>query len=190
MDGKFGTGVILSGPTGVGKSRIAQILINHYGFSQLISNTTRKERQDDKPEDYNFLTEKEYFEFLENKKFINSKPIKYAGKYYGLKIDDLKEMIYDGKKIIMSLTGETPFLIKKMFPYNTVLIYLLPNSADDLLNRLRQRNIRDTEIKKRLKDDAKNLKYLLRYDRIIINKQNKPYKVAAEIFEYLNIWKV
>lgn len=177
--------LILSGPTGVGKDEIAKILIKNYGFFQLPSNTTRPKRQDDKPGDYNYLTEEEYFEFLKNNKFINSKPIKYTGNYYGLKTDDLKNIIHEGKNVVMNLIGKTPFLIKNMFPHNAVLIYLLPDSMNNLLKRLEKRNMEDAEIKKRLEEDSRNLKYLFRYDKIIINKQGSPYTTAAEIFEYL-----
>lgn len=180
-----GVALVLSGPTGVGKDRIAKILIKNYGFFQLTSNTTRPMRQDDNPNDYNFLTKKEYFELLKNNKFISPESIKYANNYYGLKTDDLAEMIYERKNVVMNLTGKTPFLVRNMFPYNAVLIYLLPDSINNLLKRLEKRNMGDTEIKKRLGEDSKNLKYLLRYDKIIINKQDNPYTAAAEIFEYL-----
>lgn len=186
MAKKIPVALVLSGPTGVGKNRIAKILIRNYSFYQLISNTTRKKRPDDNPNDYIFLTDKEYFRLLKDNKFISPESIKYAGNYYGLKTDDLKKKIHEeGKDVVMNLTGETPFLVKNMFPCNTVLIYLLPDSLANLLKRLKQRNMEDAEIKKRLEEDSKNLKYLFRYDQIIINKQDRPYTAAAEIFEYL-----
>lgn len=177
--------LILSGPAGVGKDTITKILIKNYGFLKLISNTTRPERSDDKPGDYNFLTEEEYFKLLKSNKFISPKPIKYAGNYYGLKTDDLKNMISEDRNVVINLTGKTPFLVKNMFPHNTVLIYILYDYLNNLLKRLWQRNMEETEIRKRLEEDSRNLKYLFKYDKIIINKQNGQYTAAVEIFEYL-----
>lgn len=184
MDKITGTGLIISGPTGAGKDTIANILIDCYGFKKLTSYTTRTQRADDKPGDYNFLTKDEYFELLKNNKFINSDPIKYGGNYYGLKIDDLKDKLLKGDNVIMSLTDKTPFLVKNIFPNNIILIYLLPSSKNEILSRLKQRKMTEKEVKKRLKEDSEHFKFILMYDKIFINKEGSPYTTAAEVFEY------
>jgi len=73
---KNGFIVIISGPPGVGKDTISNILTEKHGFKKLTSYTTRQKRTDDKEGDYYFLTEEEYFVRLGKNEFIYENPVK------------------------------------------------------------------------------------------------------------------
>lgn len=173
--------IVISGPPGVGKNTISNILIEKSEFKKLTSYTTRQKRQDDKEGDYYFLTEKEYFTLLAKNEFIDENPVIIHGAYYGLSIKDLGNLLNKGKNVIALLADNTPFLIKKRFPENTILIFILPPSTAALIKRLTKRGTDNKEILKRINEYKNYMRFIFDYDFLIINYENKQENTANKI---------
>lgn len=182
---KNGFIIVISGPPGVGKSTISDILIEKHGFKKLTSYTTRQKRPDDKEEDYHFLTEKEYFKCLKNNEFIDSNAVKIHGAYYGLSVKDLGEILKEKKNVISILADNAPFLVKKRFPESTILIFILPPSGIDLRQRLLKRGLSDEKTNKRINEYKNYMRLIFDYDLIIVNQTDKQEGAADKIFNFI-----
>ena len=181
---KNGFIVIISGPPGVGKDTISNILTEKHGFKKLTSYTTRQKRNDDKEGDYYFLTEEEYFVRLGKNEFIYENPVIIHGAYYGLSIKDLENLLNECKNVIAILADNTPFLVKKRFPENTILIFILPPSGIALRKRLIKRGLSNEEVIKRINEYKNYMPLILDYDLIIVNQTDKQEDTADQIITY------
>lgn len=182
-----GITLIISGPTGVGKDTVANIIIEKYGAKKLTSFTTRPKRGDDKEGDYVFLTKKEYFTLLREGKFIDPEPVKIHGHYYGLSVKNLKNLLDKEKLVILILAKNIPLIVKEMFPANTVLVYLMPPSIKILKSRLKKRGVEKEKIFERLKKERQYFKFSLisEYDFITTNEDGKQGETVEKIIKFI-----
>lgn len=183
---KKGFIIIVSGPPGVGKDTIANMLVKKYSFKKLTSYTTRQRRPDDKDGDYVYLSQKEYFMALTKGEFIDKNAVKIHEAFYGLSVKNLEELLNEDKTVIANLAKNTPFLVKRMFPQNTILIFILPPSGSALIERLTKRGMTGKEILKRIGEYQKYLNFIFDYDFIIVNYENKQEETINKIYRFIN----
>jgi guanylate kinase len=167
---------VLSGPSGVGKSTLAEKLLTDLDrLKKTISFTTRIKRASEiDGVDYHFIDEPEFKKMVENNEFIEW--IQVYNNYYGTAISTLKKMLVK-TDILMVIEMNGAKNIKKYFPHNAILIYMLPPSLDELEKRLFNRgcNTSKKDITKRLssaKDEIKRLTSPIAfYDYAVINDE-------------------
>lgn len=183
LENKQGIFIVLSGPSGVGKGTICKKIIEHFNAWYSVSMTTREKRpSEENGKDYFFVT-KEYFE----QKIQNNDLLEYASynnNYYGTPKSTINEKLTNKTDVITEIEINGAKKIKEIYP-DSVLIYILPPSLEELENRLRTRNTEDEEsITKRMNITKQELKQINTYDYVVINDElNKTIEKIINIIE-------
>ena len=155
--------IILVGPSCVGKTTIAEELLKKIPESKLtISCTTRDKRSNEtEGDEYYFITEEEFKNKVINCEFIEWE--KVHDKYYGTLFNE-----FNNKNVLAILDTKGAKAIKTKFPAAKT-IFIMPPSLDILLERLKNRGIPDSEIKKRYQNAKLEIEEADNYDYLIIN---------------------
>lgn len=169
MKGKL---IVISGPSGVGKSTIRSRLINESDiFWYSISMTTRAPRCGEVDGvDYYFVSKEEFLDNINNDNLLEYAEV-YKDVFYGTPKDKVVEMLDKGINVVLEIDVEGAFNVKKNYP-DAILIFIAPPSEDDLEIRLRSRNT-DSEDKiiERISKAKYELSFKEKYDYIIINDE-------------------
>ena len=137
--------LIIVGSSASGKTDIARILVNDYGFSRVVTSTTRAKRPQEVDDvDYHFLTLDQFEEKLNNNDFIEY--TQYNNNYYGTLISDVKE------DSILVLNPEGANTIYRKYK-DIAKIFYLETSKEIRTKRMISRGDSPTEIKNRIESD-------------------------------------
>ncbi len=161
--------VVLSAPSGAGKTTIARMLAERNpDFRISISATTRKPRFNEQDGvDYHFISEKEFQERIRKGDFLEYERV--HGYYYGTLKSAVEELLRQGYTVIFDIDVNGALNIKKHFP-NAILIFIRPPSLEELKRRLRKRQTDDPEeIEKRLKRLPEEYAKAVFFDYDVIN---------------------
>lgn len=162
--------VVISGFSGVGKGTLVKELLNRYpeDYALSISATTRKPRVGEVDgREYFFKTKKEFESLIKNDALLEHAV--YNRNYYGTPRAYVQEMLDKGKNIILEIEVQGGLQIKAKYP-ETLLVFVVPPSAHDLLKRLRKRGTEtEEEIFNRLKRGVEETEYLAKYDMVSVN---------------------
>ena len=164
--GKF---VVISGPSGVGKGTICEVLFKELNAWYSVSMTTRGMREGEKDGvNYFYITKEEFEKRIKEGNFIEYNV--YNGNYYGTPKDKVLDKIEQGIDVFSEIDVNGARNIKKIFP-DALLIYIAPPSFDILRERLIRRGTEDLEtIEKRLKIAEEELKQVDFYDYVVVNE--------------------
>ena len=169
---KDGTMIILSSPSGAGKTTLVKLLAETKNYQISISHTTRKPRQNETPgKDYFFTNEKDFKnliskgEFLEHAKVFNN--------FYGTTLKPVKHNLDKGQNVIFDIDWQGAQQIKnKGLKYKLITFFLLPPSKEVLFNRLSNRDMKDKVIvEERMKQFNKDVLHWKNYDYVVINDE-------------------
>jgi guanylate kinase len=161
--------VILSAPSGGGKTTISKELLaqrSDVGYS--VSATTRAPRHAEvEGRDYHFLTHEDFKARQQKGDFAESAEV--HGQLYGTLRREVRRVLDDGKHVIMDIDVQGAAQFVRAFP-KTVLIFLLPPSADVLLTRLMARRTEDpTDLLVRLETAKRELESVDQYEYVVVN---------------------
>ena len=163
-------GIIISGPSGVGKTTIVEKLVKtHPELHISVSTTTRPKRKGEiDGKSYYFVDKKKFKELLRKNEFIE-----YAenyGNYYGSSKKNYTESINSGKDVVFVLSVEGMRNALKNKEMDFVTIFIKTSSDKTLLQRLKNRATETKEqIKKRFKKSKHELSFAQKYDYIVYN---------------------
>ena len=163
--GKF---IVLSGPSGVGKNTILDMLVRDGLGIYSVSMTTRKRRKGEvEGRDYFFVSKEVFEDNINSNNFLEYAI--YNNNYYGT----LKSFIFDninkGTNVLAVLDIQGVLQIERVFP-DAISIFIMPPSFEELEKRLRIRNTDSEEdIERRINIAKDEIKYKDRYDYIVIN---------------------
>jgi len=161
--------IILSAPSGGGKTTITKRLLamrSDLGYS--VSATTRLPRHDEvEGRDYHFLTYGEFVTRRERGEFAESAEV--HGKLYGTLRREVEKVLTRGQHVIMDIDVQGARQFKQAFP-QSVLVFLLPPSADVMLARLQARRTEDpADLLVRLETAKQELKAMESYQYVVVN---------------------
>lgn len=180
--------VVLSSPSGVGKTTLTKKLQQKYkNFKISVSHTTRPPRSNEiNGIDYNFVTKKRFEELIEQKQFYEY--AKIFDNYYGTLKKDVDETILKND-IIFDIDWQGTQQLYQSKPNNLVSIFILPPSKDEIENRLRQRKVDSGDdesiINQRMSKFKDEISHWVEYDYVVIN--NNLEKCVDEILNIINV---
>ncbi|HEX2602060.1 MAG TPA: guanylate kinase [Gemmatimonadaceae bacterium] len=163
--------VILSSPSGGGKTTIAhRLLVERGDVGYSVSCTTRPPREGEvQGKDYHFLTEAEFVSGQKKAEFAESAEV--HGHLYGTLRAEVEQVLASGRHVIMDIDVQGARQFAKAFP-KSVLIFILPPSADILVERLRMRGTEDSDsLIRRFKSAKDELKAIDLYQYVIVNDE-------------------
>ena len=185
---KAGVIVILSSPSGAGKTTLVKKISLRKKYKISISHTTRKPRANEKNgRDYFFVNKKKFQKLIKNNKFLEY--AKVFKNYYGSLKETVIQSLENGGNVIFDIDWQgTEQIKKKKLKFKIVTIFILPPSKKELFKRLLKREQKDKKIaKERMKQFEKDVKHWLKYDFVVINDEvEKCYKL---INNFVNLQK-
>lgn len=162
--------VVLSSPSGGGKSSVARALLaSDPNMAYSISVTSRPPRGDEQPGcDYHFVSEQEFFSLIEQNAFYEWARV--HDNLYGTLRKHVDEKLSEGRDVVLDLDVVGGLNLKKATP-RAVLIFILPPSFEVLERRLRGRQTdSEEEIQKRLRNARNELNFAEKYDYVVLNE--------------------
>ena len=182
---KDGVIIILSSPSGAGKTTLVKKIskLNKYIIS--ISHTTRKPRTNEiNGKDYYFVSKKKFNTLKRKKEFLEN--AKVFRNYYGSSKKFVFSNLKNGKNVIFDIDWQGTRQIKqKKLKYKLITFFILPPSRKILLERLYKRDLKDKLIvEERMKQFDKDILKWKSYDFVVINdKLNICYKQIMKLIK-------
>ena len=162
--------VILSSPSGAGKTTLVKLLSKRKNFKISISHTTRKPRESEiQNKDYFFVDEIEFNRLVKNEEFLEY--AKVFNHLYGTSRSPVISSLQKGKNVIFDIDWQGADQIRnKKLDYKLITFFLLPPSKKILFERLSNRDMKDKLIaEKRMKEFSRDVLHWINYDYVIIN---------------------
>ncbi len=183
--GKDGIVVILSSPSGAGKTTLVKKIAQENNFKISISYTTRKPRTNEQNgKDYFFISDEEFENLIKNKQFLEY--AKVFENYYGSSKSQVFENLNKGENVIFDIDWQGSEQIKKQkLNYKLITFFILPPSKSELFSRLKNRDMKDKNIvEERMKQFNEDIEQWENYDFVVINDDLE--KCYNEIIRFIN----
>lgn len=167
--GLKGIPIVISAPSGAGKTTICRLISNRIvNVEYSVSATTRPARKDERDGiNYFFLSQEQFKEWIASDKLIEW--AKVHNHYYGTPKEEFHKILKSGKNIIMDIDVKGGMNIKKLYPHG-IFIFLLTENVEILRKRLRERKTNSqASIDERIKNAKMELKSINQYNYVVIN---------------------
>ena len=167
---KDGIMVILSSPSGAGKTTLVKLLSKNKNFHISISHTTRKPRPNEiEDKDYYFINEEKFENLIKNEEFLEY--AKVFSHFYGTTRTPVIEKLEKSDNVIFDIDWQGADQIKnKKLNYKLITFFILPPSKEVLFERLSNRDMKDKLIvEERMKEFSRDVLHWINYDYVIIN---------------------
>ena len=165
-----GVMIILSSPSGAGKTTLVNLLSQQDNFEISVSHTTRKPRPSEVPDkDYYFVNEVEFKRLIKNEEFLEY--AKVFNNFYGSTRTPVIEKLNKGINVLFDIDWQGADQIKnKKLDYKLITFFLLPPSKEILFERLSNRDMKDKLIAdERMKQFERDVLHWINYDYVVIN---------------------
>ena len=186
---KDGVMIILSSPSGAGKTTLVKKLSEKENFKVSISHTTRQPRENEiKDKDYFFVDELEFNRLIKNEEFLEY--AKVFNNFYGTTRTPVIDNLNKGKNVLFDIDWQGADQIKnKKLDYKLITFFILPPSREVLFQRLSKRHVSDKLIaEERMNQFERDVLHWINYDYVVINNDlNECYlKITNLIDAVLN----
>ena len=162
--------IILSSPSGAGKTTLARLLSQQPNFEISISHTTRQPRQNEvHNKDYYFVNEIEFKRLIKNEEFLEY--AKVFNNLYGTTRSPVIDKLNKGKNVLFDIDWQGADQIKnKKLDYKLITFFILPPSKEVLLERLLNRHLNDKSlVDERMNQFSRDVLHWINYDYVVIN---------------------
>ena len=166
--------IILSSPSGAGKTTLVKMLSEIDNFEISVSHTTRQPRPDETSnKDYFFITKDEFERLIKNEEFLEY--AKVFNNFYGTTRTPVIDKLDKGKNILFDIDWQGADQIKnKKLDYKLITFFILPPSKEELFERLSNRDMKDKLIvEERMKQFERDVLHWINYDYVVINDNLK-----------------
>ena len=177
--------VILSSPSGAGKTTLVKLLSKNRDFYTSISHTTRKPRNNEEEgKDYYFVNNDQFQNLIKKKEFLE-----YANVFshlYGTTKTPVIKNLENSKNVVFDIDWQgTEQIKKKNLEYKLLTFFVLPPSKKVLFNRLSNRDMKDKLIvDERMKEFNKDVLHWKSYDYVVINDDlQRCFKEICELID-------
>ena len=163
--------VILSSPSGAGKTTLVKLLSKNKNFHISISHTTRKPRPNEVADkDYYFVNHDKFENLIKNDEFLEY--AKVFSHLYGTTITPVIEKLKKSENVKFDIDWQGADQIKnKKLNYKLITFFILPPSKEVLFERLSNRDMKDKLIaEERMKEFSRDVLHWINYDYVIINE--------------------
>ena len=167
---KNGVMIILSSPSGAGKTTLVKMLSDLDNFEVSVSHTTRQPRPNESAnKDYFFINENEFERLIKNEEFLEY--AKVFSNLYGTTRTPVIDKLDNGKNVLFDIDWQGADQIKnKKLDYKLITFFILPPSKDVLFERLSNRDMKDKLIaEERMKQFERDVLHWINYDYVVIN---------------------
>ena len=167
---KDGVMIVLSSPSGAGKTTLVKLLSRIDNFEISISHTTRQPRLEETPnKDYFFVNENEFKRLIKNEEFLEY--AKVFNNFYGTTRTPVINNLDKGKNVLFDIDWQGADQIKnKKLDYKLITFFILPPSKEELFERLSNRDMKDKLIvEERMKQFERDVLHWINYDYVVIN---------------------
>ena len=167
---KDGVMIILSSPSGAGKTTLVKKLSEKNNFEISISHTTRKPRpNENQNEDYYFVDESEFKRLIKNEEFLEY--AKVFNNFYGTTRTPVIDKLNKKKNVLFDIDWQGADQIKnKKLDYKLITFFILPPSKEILFERLSKRHMSDKLIaEERMQQFGRDVLHWINYDYVVIN---------------------
>ncbi len=182
---KDGVMIILSSPSGAGKTTLAKLFSKKKNYVVSISHTTRNPRPGEtNHKDYYFVNDNEFLRLIKNEEFLEY--AKVFNNYYGTTRTPVIDNLNKGKNVLFDIDWQGADQIKnKKLDFKLVSFFILPPSKEVLFQRLSNRDMKDKLIaEERMKQFERDVLHWINYDYVIINdKIEKCYNKIDNLIE-------
>ena len=165
-----GVMIILSSPSGAGKTTLVKMLSEIDNYEISISHTTRKPRPNETPnKDYYFTEEDDFKRLIDNQEFLEY--AKVFNNYYGTTRTPVIDKLSKGKNVLFDIDWQGADQIKnKRLDYKLITFFILPPSKEILFDRLSNRDMKDKLIaEERMSQFGRDVLHWINYDYVVIN---------------------
>tara|TARA_B100001287_G_scaffold193910_1_gene164008 strand:- start:442 stop:1074 length:633 start_codon:yes stop_codon:yes gene_type:complete len=180
-----GVMIILSSPSGAGKTTLVKKLSKIDNFEISISHTTRRPRPDENHnEDYFFVDDLEFKRLIKNEEFLEY--AKVFNNFYGTTRSPVIEKLNKKKNVLFDIDWQGADQIKnKKLDYKLITFFILPPSKEVLFERLYKRHANDTKIAEdRMKQFERDVLHWINYDYVVINSDlNECYNKISNLID-------
>ncbi len=164
--------LVISSPSGAGKTTICKRLIDEVeGIDLSVSVTTRKKRKDEiEGQHYFFKNENQFSRLLQQNEFLEHANV--FGYLYGTLKSEVISKIKNGIDVIVDIDWQGTRQIERFLPKDIVKVFILPPSIEELENRLGKRASENKEnFIKRMSEAKEEISHFNEYDFLIVNDE-------------------
>jgi guanylate kinase len=177
--------VVVSGPSGVGKSTIvAELARKRPQVVPIVTATTRPMRPGEiEGVHYHFLSDAEFGELRDNDGLLEH--ANNHGHWYGTPVDQVRGILAAGRDAILTISPEGARNVRRLVP-DALLIFVMPPSMEALTRRLKERGSESEASLERRKLDAERwIAQADEYDAVVVNETGHPEEAADRIWEII-----
>ena len=162
--------IVLSSPSGAGKTTLVKMLSKMDDYKVSISHTTRRPRPNEiNNKDYYFVNENEFKRLINNQEFLEY--AKVFSNFYGTTRTPVIDRLNKGKNVLFDIDWQGADQIKnKKLDFKLITFFILPPSKEVLFERLSNRDMKDKLIvEERMKQFERDVLHWINYDYVVIN---------------------
>jgi guanylate kinase len=177
--------VVVSGPSGVGKSTIvAELARRRPQVVPIVTATTRSQRDGEiGGVHYHFMSEAEFADLRDNDGLLEHAD--NHGHWYGTPVDQVRGILAAGRDAILTISPEGARNVRRLVP-DALLIFVMPPSMEDLTRRLQERGSESrASLERRRRDAERWIAQADEYDHVVVNETGHPEEAAERIWEII-----